>query len=272
MTINIAPLNVAKQIGLPGLDIKNDASLMDFSAPSFSPVLSAFYDLIDGKVREIFLYGDSGVGKTHLLSALQRQYLSMPTNKTNNQAVAIFLSFKEIIAGDVEVLSGLELFSLILIDDIDLIIQRRDWQEALFHLINRARSNNAKLIYTASCPPSELNFDLLDLSTRLAQALSFALPNGSHRSDRQALLESILNQKGWQLPDTIKEHFVNEGPHHVGDMLQVLPVIMPYFNRRGRKLSQKTLDEIKAAIQHQSLMVELADIDISDNDNLNLPL
>ena len=83
MTINIAPLNVAKQIGLPGLDIKNDASLMDFSAPSFSPVLSAFYDLIDGKVREIFLYGDSGVGKTHLLSALQRQYLSMPTNKTS---------------------------------------------------------------------------------------------------------------------------------------------------------------------------------------------
>ena len=108
--------------------------------------------------------------------------------------MAILLSVGEVL-DDANALSGLEMFSLILLDDIHLIGGRADWQEALFHLINRARVNDCKLIYTANVPAQALDLQLLDLTTRLAQALQFALPNGAHLADRQAVLDAILSKK-----------------------------------------------------------------------------
>ncbi len=252
------------QLSFAGLDIKKEASLQDFYAPSFTPILSSVYEVLYGSVRELFLSGESGTGKTHLLSAIYKQYLT-----TNN--MAILLSVGEVL-DDANALSGLEMFSLILLDDIHLIGGRADWQEALFHLINRARVNDCKLIYTANVPAQALDLQLLDLTTRLAQALQFALPNGAHLADRQAVLDAILKQKGWQLPDSIKSYFVEEGPHLPADMVKVLSAITPYFKYKGRRLPQKLFDDIKKAIQTQSLLMEIADINFaSDNHQPALP-
>lgn len=248
------------QLSLLGLDIKKEASLADFFAPSFTPVLSSVYDLLHAHVSELYLFGEGGTGKTHLLSAIHRQYTQNPDN------TAIFLSFKDI--DDTSALFGLEMFSLILLDDIDTIQHQREWQEALFHLINRARTQGCKLIYTADTRPNELELDLPDLTTRLAQVLQFALPNGNEPADRRATLEAILKQKGWQLPESIKSYFVDEGPHLPGDMVTVLTAITPYFQHKKRKLPQKLFDDIKSAIKTQSLLVEIADIDL---DLPNLP-
>lgn len=246
-------MNNGTQLSLLGLDVKKEASVSDFFAPSFTPILSSVYDLLHAHVSELYLFGEGGTGKTHLLSAIHRQYTQ------NSGNTAIFLSFKDI--DDTSALLGLELFSLILLDDIDTIQHQREWQEALFHLINRARAQSCKLIYTANSRPNELKLDLPDLTTRLAQVLQFALPNGNEPADRRATLEAILKQKGWQLPESVKSYFVAEGPHVAGDMVTVLTAITPYFKYKRRKLPQKLFDDIKNAIKTQSLLVEIADID-----------
>lgn len=262
------------QLSLAHMDIKTDAHLDDFYAPSFAPILSAVNELVAGKLPELYLFGEVGSGKTHLLSAIHKAYLT--TRQT-----AIFVSLQDMLDTDAQALMGLEMFNLIIIDDIHLVAYRRDWQEALFHLINKARRQNRQLIYTATTPPNELEFEVLDLITRLSQTLSLALPDGSNANDRRALLGSILHQKGWQLPESIFEHFVEEGPRHAGDMLKVMHAIIPYVHYRGRKPSQKLVDEIKNAIKQQSLLVELSDLDLdfspsetagfAQTDNLSLP-
>lgn len=256
------------QLSLAHMDIKTDAHLNDFHAPSFAPILSAIQELIAGNLQELYLFGNTGSGKTHLLSATHKAYLT-------SKQTAIFISLKDMLDTDSQALMGLETFNLIIIDDIHLIAYRRDWQEALFHLINKARRQNRQLIYTATTPPNELEFEILDLITRLSQTLTLALPDGSNPDDRRALLYAILHQKGWQLPETILEYLVEEGPHHVGDMLKVLHAIIPYVHYRGRKMPQKLLEEIKNAIKQQSLLVELADLDLdmpTDEPNPNLPM
>lgn len=259
------------QLSLAYMDIKTDAKLSDFDAPSFTPILCAVHELIDGKIPELYLIGNTGSGKSHLLSAIHKAYL-----KTGRSA--IFVSLQEIISTDTQALTGLEMFNLILIDDLHLAAQHLDWQEALFHLINRARRQHCQLIYSATAPTNELGFSILDLTTRLSQALTFVLPSGDNDRDRRALLSAILRQKGWQLPDSISDYLVEAGPHHVGDMLKVVSAIVPYVNYRGRKLPQKLLDEIKAIIRQESLLVELADIELDqpfesdDNHTLTLPM
>lgn len=58
------------QLSLAHIDIKQDASLDDLKAPSFAPILNAVRELIDGSMRELYIYGDIGTGKTHLLLSL----------------------------------------------------------------------------------------------------------------------------------------------------------------------------------------------------------
>lgn len=247
------------QLSLAHIDIKQDASLDDLKAPSFAPILNAVRELIDGSMRELYIYGDTGAGKTHLLSAIYAEFLK-------KHGMAIFLSLGEFLGDDVSALVGLEAFKLIIIDDVHLAVSHREWQEALFHLINRARNHNTKLIFSSAASINELGFEVTDLTTRLSQGLGLELPNGSLYEDRKATLKSLLKQKGWQIPEVIFEHLLNDGPHHVGDMLKVLEAITPLFNYRYRgKLPQKIIEEIKLAINEQSLMVELADIHLDDD-------
>lgn len=250
------------QLDLLNLEVRQDAKLDDFRAPSFYPILAALQQLIDGKVNELFLYGDKGVGKTHFLSAAHSHY-----SKNNT---AIFVSLGDFLA-DVGALAGLEAFSLIVIDDVHLVGQSHRSQEALFHLINRANAHKSKLLFASRTAPSELGLSFVDLWTRLNRSLSFALPDGTLFEDRQATLKSILRHKGWQIPDEVFAYLLEEGPYQAGDMLKVLNAITPLFNYRYRgRLPQKLLEEIKNAIHTQSLMVELSDLGLPQNQNLSL--
>lgn len=250
------------QLDLIHLEVRQDARLEDFQAPSFYPILAALQKLIDGNVHELFVYGDTGVGKTHFLSAAHSHY-----SKTNS---AIFVSLGDFLA-DAGALTGLETFSLIVIDDVHLVGQSYEWQEALFHLINRANAQKSKLLFASRTAPSALGFSFVDLWTRLNRSLSLALPDGTLFEDKQAILKSILRHKGWQIPDEIFAYLLEQGPCLAGDMLKVLDAITPLFNYRYRgKLPQKLLEEIKSAIHDQSLMVELSDLGLPQHDNLSL--
>ncbi|MDO5652313.1 MAG: DnaA/Hda family protein [Moraxella sp.] len=242
-----------QQLSLP-LEIVSDASLHDFHAPGFVPVLNAIEGTLQGQFRELYLFGERGTGKSHLLSAIYTQYNTL-------QKTAIFLPLAQIIHTDPQALTGLEMFNAVLLDDIQHMIGRRDWQEALFHLINRSFEHNTQLILTANAPLRELGFELLDLSTRLGQMLTVGFPDGSDLADRKALLQSIQRQKGWQFPDSILEHLLNEGPSRTGDILKVLTEISPYFTHLSKSaLTKKALEEVKHIINEQSLLLELEDI------------
>ncbi len=268
------------QLDLHYINIRHDATLDDFGAPSFAPIINAIQELLLGKVGELYLFGNAGSGKSHLVSALQHAHAK--TGKT-----AMFVSLKSILSedNDAQMLIGLEMFDLIILDDIHLLAHHRDWQESLFHLINRARQHNRQLVFTANKPVNELEFELMDLVTRLSQALSFGLPDGDNEADRRALIYSILQQKGLRFDEVIIDFLVAEGPRHVGDIVTILDAIAPYFRppyltgKRGRKLPTKLLETVKEAIRHQSFLFELSDIEFEgvlatpeSSDNLHLPL
>lgn len=273
--MNTGKSNTNTQLSLNHLDIKEDASFDDFDTVGFLPVIHASRELIHGKIRELYLFGDTGSGKSHLLFAIHKAYIQ--TGRS-----AIFLSLKALLDADVEMLTGLEMFSLIILDDIHLIQQQPDWQAAIFHLINRVRTQQHQLLYTANVPVRGLELELHDLTTRLSQALSFALPDGDDINDRLTLINSILRKRNWRLPETVIDLLASEGPRHVGDTIHVIETIAPLLNGRKYtgKLSKKTLENIKHAIRQESFLVELADVDFDDDnkigednpDDPNLPL
>lgn len=236
------------------LDINHDASLSDFSGPGWMPIIDAARQLHVGLIGQMYLFGSPATGKSHLLSAICESFIEM--NKT-----AIYLSLKELIHTDVDVLSSLETFDVIAIDDIEAIGHSTEWQEALFHLINRSREGHRQLIYAANSPASDLPFTLRDLITRLAQAPTFKVPDGHDLEDRQALLKSILRRRGWQFDERILDYLLTEGPHRIGGMIEVLHYIQPMFSNLGRgQVSKAVIGDALRTIDEQTLAAELEDI------------
>ncbi len=135
------------------------------------------------------------------------------------------------------------------------------WQEALFHLINRSREGQRQLLFAANKPASELPFQLTDLLTRLSQAPTFKVPDGHELADRQALIDSILRRRGWQFDERILDYLLTEGPHRIGAMMEVLNYIQPMFSNLGRNnISKAVISDALRTIDEQTLAAELADI------------
>ncbi|MGV8604435.1 DnaA ATPase domain-containing protein, partial [Pseudomonas aeruginosa] len=61
------------------------------------------------------------------------------------------------------------------IDDLDVLVGKREREEGLFHLFNRLRDTVRRLLLAASKSPRELQVNLPDLKSRLTMALIFQL-------------------------------------------------------------------------------------------------
>lgn len=236
------------------LDVQEDASLADFSGAGYQAVRIAIEKLCQGELDEIFIHGKKGVGKTHMALAIYNDYV-----KTGKSAISLSLDKMIQSEGDdASALIGLEMFDLVILDDVNAVSKSHEWQEGLFHLINHVRKEQKQLIFLANNPARELDIHLLDLLTRLSLAPAFKLPDGDNLADRKAVLTSILKRKNWRLPEAIFEYLAQEGPYNAADMMSVLDSISPLLTHLARaQVSKKVLEQAKQIIDEQTLLLEI---------------
>lgn len=238
------------------LAIRQDTSLYDFASQGYMSIISAINKLCDGELSELFIFGSQGLGKTHLALAIYSTY----TKRGGN---AIILSLRELIenahdSDDVSALVGLETFDLIILDDVQSVAQSYEWQEGLFHLINRVREKQKQLVFLADKPSRELEIELMDLVTRLSLAPALKLPNGDELADRIAIINSILRRKNWRLPDEILNYLIDEGPRNAGGIVSVLDSISPLLTHLTRvQVPKKTIEEAKMIITRETFLLEV---------------
>jgi DnaA family protein len=127
------------------------------------------HQLISGEgERQIFLYGEPGYGKSHLLQAscqLAHQKgmnpFYYPFNRRKLPTLAMF--------------DGLEQIELVCFDDIEEIAGLLDWEQAFLNFFEQHLENNHRLILAAHTHPEELAFKLPDLKAHLLGGLTLKL-------------------------------------------------------------------------------------------------
>ncbi|MDR5170222.1 DnaA regulatory inactivator Hda [Methylobacillus flagellatus] len=119
----------------------------------------------------IYLWGESGCGKTHLIQAC------------NALASA----------------SGLD---MICVDDVHLLSD--DDQVALFDLYNQLRESGGRLVVSGIAAPGQMGLRD-DLATRLAWGLSYQLHSLSDEEKTQAL-KNHAEARGMKLPDEVLDY------------------------------------------------------------------
>jgi DnaA family protein len=141
--------------------------------------------------QQIFLWGPSGRGKTHLLQACchlaQHQKLS-----------SFYFDLSNAERSDPSILNGLDEYDVVCFDNIGRIAGNAAWELAFFNFFNQHRERGHKLIVSASSAPNAIAIQLPDLKTRLNWGLTLKIQPLSD-SDRIAALIFKAKQMGFEI-------------------------------------------------------------------------
>lgn len=162
----------------------------------------------------VFLCGDVGAGKTHLLQAVC------------HAAAAVGLSCAYLPLSDhaqfaPDILESLETYALVCLDDVDAIAHRPDWERGVLALYERMRTCRVTLVCAARQTPQRIAFGLKDLATRLSSGVSYAL-RALNDSDKLILLKRQAQVRGLELSDDVVHYLLQRYPRDLPSLLTLL--------------------------------------------------
>lgn len=170
----------------------------DFYPGSNREIVDQLMKFSSGSGEEfIFLYGNAGYGKTHLLHACCQ-------HASENGLPSIYFDLAAPSSNEPDYLIGLENYPIVCIDNIDGLAGLEGWELALFNLFNELRDRQGKLLISAVAPPNALSFKLPDLRTRLNWGLSLKI-QALDDDDKIAALIFKAKHKGFEIaPQTAR--------------------------------------------------------------------
>lgn len=162
----------------------------------------------------IFLWGENGSGKTHLLQALSAHYQA-------NELNALYIPLQKDDDFPPELLEGLEMMDLVCLDDVHTIMGDREWELALFHFFNKIRENNGRLIIAANNSALNLDIQLPDLKSRLTWGLTYQTKTLSD-NDKIKALKLRAHQRGFEMTDEVANYLLKRATRELSDLLKLL--------------------------------------------------
>lgn len=169
----------------------------------------------------LFIYGESGLGKTHLLHAIGHyaeslypgiriRYVSSEefTNDfinsiAQNRASAFQSRYREI--------------DILLIDDIQFLQGKDSTQEAFFHTFNTLHDHNKQLVITSDLPPKHLT----GFEDRMRSRFEWGLITDVQAPEletRIAILRKKAQSERLQVPDDILEYMASKVSSNIREL------------------------------------------------------
>jgi len=174
----------------------------------------------------LYLWGES-CGKTHLLLAALDAVES-------HGGEAVYLPMREIVSLAPASLEGFNAGDLVCVDDIDQVAGDPAWEEALFHLYNRTRDHNGRLLLSGHGSLSKLGIQLPDLQSRLSWGAGYRL----HPLDdggRKELLLQLSRERGMAMSGDAVDYLLRRYSRDI----KALVTLMDDLDKRSLSAKQK---------------------------------
>lgn len=162
----------------------------------------------EGKMNPLFIYGDSGLGKTHLLMAIKHEY-----EEKKPKSKVIYVTSEEF--GN-ELISSItrkntEEFhtkyrnaDILLVDDIQFFGGRERMQEEFFHTFNTLYSEGKQIVITSDRPPKEVKTLTDRLRTRFESGLLADISAPDYET-RVAIIRRKAQLLNLDIPDDVAD-------------------------------------------------------------------
>jgi len=187
-------------------------------------------------INPLFIYGSSGLGKTHLLCAIRNMIL-----ERNPDAKIIFTRGEEFVNLIVEGIRKKDMNAIhekfrscdvLLVDDIQFIAGKQSTQEEFFHTFNTLADDNKQIVLISDAPPKDIS--LLDerIRTRCEQGLIADIQPPDFET-RVAILQRKANHLGLDMPGEITEFIAERVKTNIRQLEGVVKKIHALVNLEG---------------------------------------
>lgn len=222
---------MARQLSL-SVTLNDEATFDNFWVAPGNPILDFLSSWCATSHSEqdnvVFLFGQNGSGKSHLLQAACQCV-------SRRGGVAQYLPLSELAEMPPDaVVDSLEEASLVCLDDIDVIAGSGDWELAIFDFYNRMRESGHQLLISGSSAPASLDVRLPDLKSRLGWGAVFQLePPDDQR--RGAILRFRGAKRGIELSEDATRFLLHRSERDLTALMNLL-----------KKLDSASLEEKRA--------------------------
>ena len=215
----------------------------------------------------LFIYGNSGLGKTHLLLAIgQSIHTRRPGDKivyvkgddfTNELIHAIQTGSTE------EFRQKYRSADLLLMDDIQFIAGKQQTQEEFFHTFNALYEDSKQIVVTSDRPPLEMN----KLEDRIRTRLEWGLMADVQPPDletRMAITRNKAAQLGMPLADEIVEFISENITSNIRQLEGVVKKLTAYRDLLDDEVSITSVKRALKDVMRIDTFVPTADIIIGE--------
>ncbi|HLR16661.1 MAG TPA: DnaA regulatory inactivator Hda [Alcanivoracaceae bacterium] len=223
------------QLTLP-LYLEDGLNYASYVADENCAVVQATQAWAKGEMEQIFLYGEKGSGRSHLIHA------AIKLADEEGFATCV-LPCKELVQMPPEVLEGIEQFTMVAVDDVDTFAGQPEWEEALFHLYNRCRELGHSMLFSAERKPHDSGFQLPDLISRLGAGPVFKLQPLTDEGLTKLLL-SRAKQRGMPLHQDVAHYIILRGVREPKALIELLDRLDKSALTQQRKLTIPFVKEV----------------------------
>lgn len=198
----------------------------------------------------LFLFGPTGVGKTHLIQAIgikikelnprtrvlyvsARVFESQYTTAVRNNKVNDFINFYQSI-------------DVLILDDVQEFAGKPGTQNTFYHIFNELHQNQKQLILSSDCRPSEMDGMVPRLISRFKWGMTVELSKPDYDL-RRNVLELKASQDGLTIPNDVLDFIANNVTDSVRELEGIVVSLLAH-----------------ATMLNQDLNVDLAKIVISN--------
>lgn len=187
----------------------------------------------------LFLYGASGVGKTHLANAIGLKVKELfPEKRVLYVAAHLFkVQFSNSVRNNVlnDFINFYQSIDVLIIDDIQEFVGVTKTQNTFFHIFNHLHQNGKQLIMTCDRPPVMLQGIEDRLITRFKWGLTAEIERPNLELRRNILTEKA-RREGISLSPNVLEYIAENVTDSVRELEGILISLMAHSTAYGRAI------------------------------------
>ncbi len=197
----------------------------------------------------MFVYGESGVGKTHLIQAI-----GIKIKEQNPRARVLYLSanlFQQQYTTAVvhnqlnNFINFYQSIDVLLMDDIQEFAGKIQTQNTFFHIFNHLHLNGKQLVLTCDRPPVELEGIVPRLLTRFKWGLQVEVERPDY-SLRRDILHNKIERDGLVISDEIVDYIARNVTDNVRDLEGTIVSLMAHAMAFNRDITLELAEQVLA--------------------------
>ncbi len=217
------------------------------------------------KYNPLFLYGGSGLGKTHLLQAIGNRFSELYPEKKVLYTTSEKFTYELVTAirekTNQDFRNKYRTVDLLLVDDIQFLATKELAQDEFFHTFNALYEAGNQIVLTSDRLPSETPHLTDRLKGRFQMGLLADVQPPDYET-RLAILRAKIEEEYFTFDEEIIEYVANNIRSNVRDLEGAVKRILAYAgiertNTISIELAQKALKEIISTLPQRNITISV---------------